>query len=171
MTTRTALSVLTVAALSLGACSDAMIAPSATVSYDLSDDVLAPTGLLTCDPLPYASTTETIGPQGGEIEVGPHKLRIPAGALDEDVLITAEAPSDTVNLVRFEPHGLQFAKPGRLTMSYENCEVDGLLDVPKEIAYVDDLLAILYKLDSSDDTEEEQVTARLDHFSGYAMSW
>lgn len=181
MTMRKVGFLLAVAALWVTACSDSSTAPPASPNHLLgggllgddllSDAPLLPSGLLTCDPLPYASVTKTIGPRGGEIEVGPHVLRIPRGALDDDVTVTAEAPSDTVNVVRFDPHGLRFAKPARLAMSYANCNVDGLLTLPKKVAYVNDLLAILYILESADDIEEERVTARLDHFSGYALSW
>src|SRR6266513_2058530 len=40
-----------------------------------------PTGFLRCQPLPYDSSTQTIGPDGGTIRVGPHSLVIPAGEL------------------------------------------------------------------------------------------
>ena len=87
------------------------------------------TGLLGCTPLPYARTEQTVGPAGGTILVGPHRLVIPAGALAAPVLITAEAPADSVNSVRLLPHGLTFApgKPARLTLSYANCSLLGQL--------------------------------------------
>src|SRR5438094_10172751 len=71
--------------------------------------LLQATGLLQCTPLPYASTTKTIGPAGGIINVGPHTLVIPPGALSQNVTITAEAPSARVNSVRFTPQGLRFS--------------------------------------------------------------
>src|SRR5688572_32097783 len=51
-------------------------------------------GLLACTPLPSARTEQTVGPAGGTIVVGPHRLVVPAGALAAPVLITAEAPPD-----------------------------------------------------------------------------
>src|SRR5207247_845684 len=65
-------------------------------------------GLLRCQPLPYDSSTETIGPDGGTIQVGPHSLVIPAGALAAPTVITAVVVSGPVTAVRFEPQGLQF---------------------------------------------------------------
>jgi hypothetical protein len=59
----------------------------------LLSELLRPTGLLACRPLPYASATQTIGPDGGVIQVGPHTLRIPPRALSRPITITAEAPS------------------------------------------------------------------------------
>src|SRR6185503_1789162 len=120
--------------------------------------------------LPYDSETKTIGIAGGTITVGPHRLVIPAGALSRSVTITAVAPSGNVNVIHFQPEGLQFAKPAVLTMSYANC---GLLNklLPKRIAYVDDRLNILEYLLSLDLLNFKTVTGTVQHFSGYAVAW
>jgi hypothetical protein len=130
------------------------------------------TGLLGCTPLPYASTDQTVGPAGGTILVGPHRLVVPAGALAAPVLITAEAPSDSVNSVRLLPHGLTFAqgKPARLTLSYANCSLLGQL-LPKRIVYTSDLLEILQWLVSLDEPLARRVSTNLEHFSRYAIAW
>jgi hypothetical protein len=133
-------------------------------------DPTAVTGLLRCSPLPEASVTQTIGPEGGTLSVGPHRLTIPAGALAVPVTITAVAPSDTVAQVRFFPEGLTFASPASLTMSYANCDGLNLL-APKQVAYTTDALAILQVLTSFDDGSGQQVTASLQHFSTYAIAW
>lgn len=129
-------------------------------------------GLLACDSLPYASTTQTVGSEGGTIVVGPHRLTVPAGALSAPVAITAEAPVGTVNSVRLTPEGLQFApgKPARLTLSYANCPLLGQL-LPKRIAYTTDLLQILSYVLSVDDLLARRVTGYLEHFSRYAVAW
>ncbi len=127
-------------------------------------------GLLRCSPLPADSVTQTIGPDGGTLSVGSHRLTIPAGALAAPVTITAIAPSDTVNQVRFFPGGLTFASPALITMSYANCGlVYGL--VPKQIAYTTDDLSILELLPSIDDFWQQRVTGTLRHFSTYAIAW
>jgi hypothetical protein len=129
-------------------------------------------GLLACDPLPYASASDTIGPDGGTLVVGPHRLTVPAGALSAPVLITAEAPVGTVNSVQLQPEGLQFAqgRPARLTLSYANCPLLGRL-LPKRIAYTTDLLEILSYVLSVDDLLNKRVTGTLEHFSRYAVAW
>jgi hypothetical protein len=132
--------------------------------------LLRPLGLLRCRPLPEATATETIGPGGGAIEVGPHVLWVPPGALDEPVTITAHAPSDDVNSIEFTPKGLEFERSAWLTMSYANCNLLGRL-LPKRIAYTDNLLNILYYLLSIDNIFTKRVTGRVDHFSKYAVSW
>ena len=84
--------------------------------------------------------------------------------------ITAVAPSDTVNQVRFFPEGLTFASPASLTMSYANCDALSQLE-PKQIAYTTDALAILALLPSVDVLSQQQVTGQLQHFSTYAVAW
>ena len=140
-----------------------------TVTGTLSSAVKS-LSLLRCDPLPPATASKWVGPDGGSITVGPHRLTIPEGALGGWVKITATAPSDTVNRVHFEPEGLQFKKYTSLTMSYANC---GLVDwlLPKQIVYTSDDLTILELLKSLDLPLDSKVTGRLKHFSQYAVAW
>ena len=126
--------------------------------------------LLRCTPLPADSVTQTIGPEGGTILVGPHTLVIPAGALDTTVDITAIAPSDTVRRVRFYPEGLTFAQAPTLTMSYTECGILGVF-TPKRIAYTTPSLDILEYLVSVDDWSSRTVTGDLHHFSDYVIAW
>ncbi|HEY6854539.1 MAG TPA: hypothetical protein VI139_09830 [Gemmatimonadales bacterium] len=126
--------------------------------------------LLTCTPLPYDSVTQTVGPAGGTIQVGAYSLVIPDSALDSTVTITAVAPSDTVNAVRFQPQGLHFNQKASLTMSYANCNVLGAL-LAKQIAYTTDSLQIIDFLPSVDDTASQTVTGSVRHFSEYALAW
>ncbi|HKT59875.1 MAG TPA: hypothetical protein VJQ46_07470 [Gemmatimonadales bacterium] len=175
-----ALSVLVLAgALSLASCSSlgeptapGDEAPSALLAGNGLLGTSVGSGLLACNPLPYAADSATIGAEGGTLTVGPHTLTVPAGALDAPVLITAEAPVGTVNSVHFGPEGLQFAvgKPATLTLSYANCPLLGSL-LPKRIAYTSDLLAILSYVISVDDLLHRRVTGELEHFSRYAVAW
>jgi hypothetical protein len=150
--------------------------PTATEPGGLQASLLGnsiPDRLLVCSPLPYASTTETIGPDGGTISVGPHTLVIPAGALSQDVDITAEVPGDSTVSIRLLPEGLTFADsaPARLTLGYSNCSFLARL-VLKRIAYTtDDLDDVLDLLPSIDDLLWQRVSAPLEHFSRYAVSW
>ncbi|HWZ27381.1 MAG TPA: hypothetical protein VNX15_02390 [Gemmatimonadales bacterium] len=127
-------------------------------------------GLLKCTPLPKATSTATIGPWGGSLTVGPHTFVVPAGALSQNVTITASLSADTVNAITFQPAGLQFAKPASLTMSYANCNLLGRL-LPKHIAYTDDNYVILQLLVSIDNLFTRKVTGQVHHFSHYALAW
>jgi hypothetical protein len=126
------------------------------------------TTLLTCSPQPYAITTQTIGPSGGLIVVGSHRLEIPRDALSKKTKITAEQISGSTNSVRFSPEALRFEKPAKLTMSYENCAV---VLLRKHIVYTDEDLNILEVLRSLDLFKKKTVSAPIDHFSRYAVAY
>jgi hypothetical protein len=137
---------------------------------DLLGGLLQSVGLLKCTPLAPATTTATIGPLGGSLRVGPHTFTVPAGALSQNVTITAYLSADTVNAVTFQPEGLQFAKAASLTMSYANCNLLGIL-LPKQIAYTNDNYGILQLLLSVDNILARKVTGQVHHFSHYAVAW
>jgi len=124
--------------------------------------------LLSCSPQPYVSRTQVVGPNGGTILVGTHKLVIPAGALSRDYTIRAEQVTHRVNSVRFSPEGLKFAKPAKLTLSYSNCSALLLL---KRVVYTDELLRILELIPSFDNLRTKTVTGDIRHFSRYAVAW
>jgi len=137
---------------------------------DFFSELKQNTGLLQCTPLPYDSVTQTIGPEGGIIRVGPHTFTVPAGALDTDVTITAVTPSDTVNRIQFQPEGLVFNGYTSLRMSYANCDLLGSL-LPKRVAYTSADLVILDYLPSLDNVLTQTVRGKVQHFSEYAIAW
>ena len=139
--------------------------PSAA-SERLSLDLLA---LLGCRPLPYSSATASIGPAGGELRLGPHRLSVPQGALAAPTVITGHTLGTAVVLVRLEPSGLRFARPARLTLSYAHCGLPPLLGTPA-IVQVDDALRLLEVLPSQL-LPGRQIAAPLEHFSNYAVAW
>ncbi len=122
--------------------------------------------LVRCAPM-AAAATATIGSSGGSIQVGPHTLDIPAGALRDPVTITAFAPSDTVDRIQFQPEGLTFRKSVYLTMSFASCDVDD--EDALWMVYTDDALNILEVVPTA--RSGQQVVGKLDHFSNYALSW
>ncbi len=155
--------------------------PAAQPEYLLSGDgllggvvngavgtVLGVSDLLVCSPEPYKKTRQTIGPNGGTIEVGNHTLVIPRGALKKKTKITAEQIAGRNNSIRFSPEGLQFKKPASLTMSYRNCL---LVLIQKKIVYTDEKLNILEVLRSLDLFGRKTVTAPIDHFSRYVVAY
>jgi hypothetical protein len=159
-------------ALVLISCADPTnpVPQSSLLGGDLFGELKQRTGLLQCTPLPYDSVTQTIGPAGGVIQVGPHTFTVPAGALDTDVTITAVTPSDTLNRIQFQPEGLVFNEYTTLRMSYANCDLLGSL-LPKRIAYTSSDLDILDYVPSLDNLLTQTVRGKLQHFSEYAIAW
>ena len=125
--------------------------------------------LLRCKPRPYEREVEIIGPDGGTIHVGEHKLVIPRGALDKEYMIGAEAPTSSLINVEFEPEGLRFARPAELTLSYKECDVPG--DINLRLAYLGWGQRVLELPPSEDRKDLSEVIGDIDHFSRYAIAY
>lgn len=137
---------------------------------DLTSSLLGATGeLLACTPLPYAFDADIVGPAGGTLTVGDHTLSIPAGALEEPVVIVGQSvPSLNVEM-DLAPDGLSFDKPVALTLSYGHCGGGAGDGSPYRIVYIDED-GTLEDRPSTDDKVGRRVTGWLDHFSRYAIA-
>jgi hypothetical protein len=162
------------AAFVVANCSEAPSGPAhirddaAAADANLLGWLLSQLQLLNCTTQSYASVTQVIGSAGGTINVGAHKLVIPAGALDHSVSITATAPAVNRREVDFEPHGLQFDERPTLTMSYQGCSLVSQL-LPKKIVYMDDDLNPLELILGLDNILSKKVTGKIEHFSSYGL--
>lgn len=125
--------------------------------------------LLRCEPQPSVRETRTIGPNGGTLRVGPHRLVIPAGALAQNVAITGTVPANAVVNVEFAPHGLQFSKPVEMTIDYKQCVVPDSEEIG--VTYMLPGWRAAEKMPSSDARKDKKITALTDHFSGYVVTW
>ena len=142
--------------------------------------------LIACTPLAYDSVTQVIGPAGGFLVAGGHVLVVDSLALSSPVSITAVAPSQSVNLVRFRPEGLKF-KPGvhgigaLVATNLDNCNVHP--NQVLQVVNVTDSLSILAYLQAPTSTDSAVVVKYktylgslwvggvLRHFSNYAVAW
>lgn len=168
---------LTAVVLAAGAslsCAESMAPPSSQEQANpaLLGDLVetttsALTGLLYCPHDKSYSGAKTIGPDGGTLKVGPHTLEVPRAALSSSVRITADAPAGDHVLVHFEPAGLTFSRQPTLTLSYKEC---GLLAIPLAIVYADDGLNILEVLKSVNNLLSRTMSAKIKHFSNYALA-
>jgi hypothetical protein len=132
--------------------------------------LLSNLSLFSCDSPDFGSVSKAIGPAGGVIQVGPHSLTIPRGALSKTVTITATARAGKHVKVDFAPHGLRFSSRATLKLSYAHCNRRPLV---AKVVYVDDdggLLQILELLPALLDLSGDRVTTRIRHFSGYAIA-
>lgn len=123
--------------------------------------------LLTCRPQQYRADVRIIGPAGGRLQIGPHELVIPRGALSKHTVITGEAPSSMLVDVDLLPHGLQFQKPVRLLIDYNHCS---RTPRNKRVVHVNQELQILEYQKSWDYYDYEYIYGWLDHFSKYAVA-
>lgn len=125
---------------------------------------------LTCTPLPAQTKSASIGLLGGVINIGPHKLIIPPGAVLGKKTITAQITAgDVTNSIKFSPEGLKFLVPSVLTISWSNCKYTGLLSLLKLAYTSDDLKSILELLPAVQ--VNKTVIGTIGHFSRYAIAF
>jgi hypothetical protein len=125
-------------------------------------------GLVSCNVQTTHTGSAEIGPMGGVLRVGPHRLTVPPYALREKVRISAVAPKGQYVQIQFEPEGLQFRRPTVLTMSYSECSL--LSPLRLRIVYVNDRLEILEVLPTVTSLLTRTANAPVDHFSRYMLA-
>jgi hypothetical protein len=125
--------------------------------------------LLRCEPRPYNGEAAIVGPDGGTLHIGEHELVIPRGALTQEELIVAEAPTSSLVEVEFYPEGLMFQRPAELTVSYKHCDVPAEIDL--RLAYLGWGNRILELPPSQDRRDLSEVIGEINHFSRYAVAY
>ena len=129
------------------------------------------------DPL-VGVVTAVIDANGGELNIGPHRLLVPAGAVSHPTtFVMNKLPGEIkvgLTATRLLPNDVGaagFQKPVRLTLSYENAanvssDAEGRLQV------------LWQKVDGSFEAQqsyvdfgENEVRANLNHFSIYTLGW
>jgi hypothetical protein len=128
----------------------------------------APTSapVVLCRPLPYDAQVKVVGPEGGQLQVGPHTVRIPRGALTQHYVITAELPVSEAVSVRLSPHGLRFVRMPVLTLSYAHCNPSP--DTDWRIASTDEFLRVTEYPRSVD--KKRSASAWLESTARYAVA-
>lgn len=126
-------------------------------------------GLLRCEPKPYDADAKIIGPEGGSVQAGPHKLEIPKGALTEEQVIVAEAPTGSLVEVELGPEGLHFARAAKLMLSYKGCSLP--VGANLGVVYLGQGNRILELRPSKNDWTTTSVVGDIEHFSRYAVHY
>ncbi len=160
------------------ACSGDPAGPELVSGEPITENQLATLGadslstLLSCKTSAVRAETKEIGPGGGELRMGSHRLVIPSGALAANTLITGGVVDTAVVAVELEPAGLRFLAPVALTLDYKDCVLPtgagGL-----HLAYIsfDGTPRVAEHLVAQDDRGNGNVTAVISHFSRYAVAW
>jgi hypothetical protein len=111
--------------------------------------------------------TERIDRRGGTVKVGGVSLKVPRGALSSPVSITAHTLPTATASVEFSPEGLRFTKSATLQLSYSKC-VTPFVGVTVVYVQADTVAEIMQ---SHDQPIKKFVTAKIDHFSSYAVAY
>jgi hypothetical protein len=122
----------------------------------------------TCNIPKEMNFSGNFGPRGGKLDLGPgNSLEIPQGALRQETTITAHVPKGTQAKVQFSPEGLQFVVPAVLTASYSAC-VTPSADVSIAYLRADTVVEVEPSVSNPD---KQNVTAKISHFSSYAVAY
>ena len=118
-----------------------------------------------CTPRDPQYGTATIGPSGGELDVGASRLIIPPGALTRTVQVSGTVTADSTLRIDLQPTGLQFKKSAGLILDASNC-----LAVP-DVVYINELGVASPPILAIYSTWWRTIAAPIDHFSGYAVAF
>jgi hypothetical protein len=119
---------------------------------------------LNCTPKQLATGSATIGPAGGVLQIGTHRLIVPAGALTNRVLISGTVPAGKPFEIDLQPHGLQFRKPAGLILDASSC-----VDVPTIVYIVDDV-TLGPPIPAFYSNWWKAIACPIWHFSGYMIA-
>jgi hypothetical protein len=146
--------------ITIGGCADVPTAP-ADLALDAQFTPVATSRTATTTPV-----GALIGPQGGVIEAGGHRLVFPEGALARPTMITMQ-PMDGMAGAVFGPHGLVFpsgAQP-KLTLSIAGSDVAAFSVLA--IGYVGASGTIEEVFEANRSADGNHLSAAIPHFSGY----
>lgn len=118
---------------------------------------------INCSPKSTATGTALIGPSGGIINIGTHRLIVPAGALQAKVQISGTVPEGKPFQIDLQPHGLRFKKAAGLILDATSC-----VDVPR-IVYLIDQVNVSEPIDAFYSNWWKAIACPIWHFSGYAI--
>ena len=119
---------------------------------------------INCVPRSSATGSALIGPRGGTLWVGRHRLIVPPGALLETVRISGTVPEGKPFEIDLQPHGLQFRKAAGLILDASSC-----IDVPT-IVYLVDQYTVSPPIPAIYSNWWHAIACPIWHFSGYAIA-
>ena len=134
-----------------------------------------PPALAICPTNVTASAAETIGHDGGSVEVAGSRIAIPAGALREPTLIRFVVPAGLhmrVDITANDADHFSFERPVVLTISYARCRRPSVVTRRASVWYVHETTGeLLEDLGGDDDPLAETVRTTIGHLSTYAVAY
>ena len=173
----TARRVLCFAFLVLGGCTgDSPAAPELTPALSrLAASEDRPARVVMCPTTQSYRTEGVLGPAGGSLQVGGHRLTVPAGVLTEMTHFGLRAPAGPEVKLELTAGGgrhYQFASPVVVTISYDRCTRQHQPRAAVAAWYVDDSGdALIERMNGRDDRNRMEITFRTSHFSTYLVAY
>lgn len=146
---------------------------STTATGTIVDGTLTPVvgSLLYCPASESATTAGTIGPEGGVLRVGGHRVSVPAGAVAESTTFVMTVPAGQYLEVDVSAMGVEhytFRAPVAITLDFSRCP---LYLGPYRAWYIDTTTkALLEDMGGVSDLLSRTHTFQTGHLSGYAVA-
>lgn len=159
----------------LSACSDPATSPTPSPASPSALLLERTSTLLECPSDVSLSASASIGPLGGSVSVGGHRIIVPRDALPPgfSVVTLIVPPSRFVEIearVNGLPH-FEFAVPVTVVVDYSRCSRSNIDQAPLRVWHIDPLTnTFLEDMGGVDDKAARTVTFTTDHFSGYAIA-
>jgi|GEM_PF-797627 hypothetical protein len=106
---------------------------------------------------------------GGRLEFFDVIIEVPAGAIDNDTTFSILIPDLSVFYNEFGTNGLVFNVPVKVTMSYRDADLTGVVEESIRIAYFNNVTGEFEDIVCQLDTVNKVVKAELHHFSAYGL--
>ncbi len=106
--------------------------------------------------------------RGGKVRLDGNSVKIPKGALKEDTFISI-AVNDDLLICDFGPDGTVFNKPVKITISYEDADLEGVDEDSISVYWWNPERSCWERIESKVDKNQKKVSAEIWHFSRYAL--
>jgi len=121
------------------------------------------------DPDENGVTKKWIGPAGGVIKHGDHRVVIHAGALRQWVKVCFSMPKSDTLLFDLQPSGAQFKAPIQLLFEYDNAVLTDVNEESLQLVLFDSRKRQWASLPTRVCSENDSVNGLTRHFSRYAI--
>ena len=131
----------------------------------------SPVTLMECASSESDSALGVLGPLGGLLELGGHRVQVPLWAVLKPTLFSISAPPSKYMVLDVSAYGLPdfwFQRPIQVTIDYSRC-AEGA--VPSGVWYIDhDTGELLENMGGVNDPVRRQITFTTSHLSAYALA-
>jgi hypothetical protein len=117
------------------------------------------------DKYEIGTSSAIIGPAGGVLTRGNHRLVIPVGALSQTIKITFTMLASAYLECELKPYGFKFNTPVRLVLSYNGACDDNLDESALKVAYYSSKTQLGVLTPTAIDTALNTVTVELEKFA------
>ena len=159
------------AAAFIAGCADG---PATPFEFQPQHSVTTGSVLVECPSDVTRSTSGTIGPLGGSLELGGTRITIPASAVLLPTEFSLTLPASNYMEIDVRAAGTEhfsFEVPVEVVIDYSRCTRSNIDKAPLSAWHIDtETKALLENMNGEDNKTARTVTFQTDHFSGFSIA-